>query len=642
MDAGSTPLWHRRLARTGTAAAAIALALLAIPGEGGGRPASATALTPFRDCTELTTWFAAAAAREGTETYGIAPESVDPRLGGGGPLTGAPGRSGGLAADTGVAGGPVPASAAASGLSAGAEGPGATGTNLAEAGVDEPALLKVAGERVVSIWENRLQVTDVSGTPRELGSLTLQRGSATELILVGDRALVLGTTWTSSPLILRPGGPGLEPVLPDVTTTVLTVVDLSASNRPTVVRTEEIDGSYLSAREHDGVVRVVLQSRPAVPLAARSGPWGGDAAGTRRWLPQRTERDGSGAVVTTSPALDCTEISHPTEPTGTGLLTVLTLDLAEPQAPITDRAAVATSGDVVYASTDRLVVATQAGWQTGGQTRTEVHGFDLTGRTSTRYVGSGEVPGWILGRWALSSHNGFLRVASTRDAEMAGTDSVVTVLAEVGVGYRTVGTVGGLGRGEQVRAVRWFGDIAVVVTFRQTDPLYTLDLADPAAPRVLGELKVPGYSGYLHPLGDGMLLGVGQAGTGEGDLLGTAVSTFDLRDLAKPALLDTAVTAQSWSDVESDARQFSYLPGPRVAVLPVGGSEGSALWSLHVDADGMLTTAGRWTPEPQTWLAHAVPVGDDRLAVLSQGESGSRLSVLSLAKLAPLGSVPLA
>ena len=85
-----------------------------------------------------------------------------------------------------------------------------------------------------------------------------------------------------------------------------------------------------------------------------------------------------------------------------------------------------------------------------------------------------------------------------------------------------VGSVGGLGRGERIYAVRYIGDTGFVVTFRQVDPLYTLDLSDPKAPRVAGELKVPGYSAYLHPLGDGLLLGVGQDATEQGRADGRA------------------------------------------------------------------------------------------------------------------------
>ena len=655
MNAIHTPRFRRRFARVGTAAAAIALAVLVLPGEVGGRPAAAAQLTHFGDCGALSEWFAAAAAANGTGPYDSM--GSDPRLRSGGPFGGMET----MPAQAGAPGVAVPeAGDASSGLPVDAQGPGATGTNIAEAGVDEPALIKVDGDLVVSVWENRLHVTDVSGAPRVLGSVRLPAGPASELLLVEDRALVLGSAWSSSPGLERGvdlGSARVEPVLPVSATAVLTVVDLSLPSRPAVVRTDEIDGTYLSAREHEGIIRVVLQTQPSLRLALPPGPPRFDDQPPASLLPQRTERDGSGAVVGTSPVLDCTEISHPAEPSGVGLLTVLTFDLTDPAAPITDRTGVATDGDIVYASTDRLVIATtRGGWlgavassdgsisdPASGQTSTELHGFDVTSRTATPYLGSGEVPGWILGRWALSAYDGFLRVASTREGRTpdAGTDSVVTVLAEEGDGYRQVGSAGGLGRGEQVRAVRWFGDTAVVVTFRQTDPLYTLDLSDPAAPRVLGELKIPGYSAYLHPLGDGLLLGVGQDATLEGQVLGTQVSTFDLRDLAEPDLLDTELDTQSWSDVESDSRQFTYLPGPRLAVLPIRGPENSALWSVRVGSDGTLSTAGRWAAGPLSWLAASVPLGDERMVVLSQEESGARLTLLGLGELTPLGAVQL-
>ena len=79
-----------------------------------------------------------------------------------------------------------------------------------------------------------------------------------------------------------------------------------------------------------------------------------------------------------------------------------------------------------------------------------------------------------------------------------------------------VGRVGGLGRGERIYSVRFIGEVGYVVTFRQVDPLYTVDLAHPEKPRVIGELKVPGYSAYLHPVGPGRLLGVGQDADSQG------------------------------------------------------------------------------------------------------------------------------
>ena len=98
-----------------------------------------------------------------------------------------------------------------------------------------------------------------------------------------------------------------------------------------------------------------------------------------------------------------------------------------------------------------------------------------------------------------------------------------------------VGAVGGLGRGERIYAVRFMGDRGYVVTFRQVDPLYALDLSDPAHPAVRGELRIPGFSSALQPIDDTTLIGIGQGATVEGRPLGTQVSLFDVSDPAGPA-----------------------------------------------------------------------------------------------------------
>ena len=133
-----------------------------------------------------------------------------------------------------------------------------------------------------------------------------------------------------------------------------------------------------------------------------------------------------------------------------------------------------------------------------------------------------------------------LRVASTEEPAWWGTgpqeesESFVTTLGERDGALVQLGRVGGLGKGERVYAVRFVGDTGYVVTFRQVDPLYTLDLSPPSRPAVLGELKIRGYSAYLHPLGDDLLLGVGQDATEEGRVLGTQLSLFDVSDLRRP------------------------------------------------------------------------------------------------------------
>jgi uncharacterized secreted protein with C-terminal beta-propeller domain len=187
---------------------------------------------------------------------------------------------------------------------------------------------------------------------------------------------------------------------------------------------------------------------------------------------------------------------------------------------------------------------------------------------------------------------------------------------------------GGLGKGERIYAVRYIGDTGFVVTFRQVDPLYTLDLSDPERPRVVGELKVPGYSAYLHPVGDGLLLGVGQDATDEGRRTGVQLSLFDVSDLAKPVRLDQfAVGASSYTPVEGDHKAFLWWAPQKLAVVPVVRYEnqpfGGSL-ALRVDG-GKIAEAGR-IAHP-TLEAFGV-TGYDRAVVV-----GSRLLLVSQAGL---------
>ena len=133
-----------------------------------------------------------------------------------------------------------------------------------------------------------------------------------------------------------------------------------------------------------------------------------------------------------------------------------------------------------------------------------------------------------------------------------------------------LGQVGGLGKGERIYSVRFIDDVGYVVTFRQVDPLYTVDLADPSTPRVRGELKISGYSAYLHPVGNDLLLGVGQDATEQGRVLGTQLSLFDISDVARPRRLHQRTVAPgASSDVEYDHHAFLWWASRNLAVMPV-------------------------------------------------------------------------
>jgi uncharacterized secreted protein with C-terminal beta-propeller domain len=162
-------------------------------------------------------------------------------------------------------------------------------------------------------------------------------------------------------------------------------------------------------------------------------------------------------------------------------------------------------------------------------------------------------------------------------------------------GLIQVGRLNGLGIGERIYAVRYFGDLATVVTFRQTDPLYVVDLAEPTKPALLGELKIPGFSTYLHPVGDDLLLGVGQDADAQGQVTGMQVSLFDVSDRSKPTQVDRLSLGQGWTPAGDDSRAFGYDPERRLALLPVSiWDRTPTSYALGIRVEGRtLVEAGR-------------------------------------------------
>ncbi len=482
-------------------------------------------------------------------------------------------------------GGPVdiapraPASGAAqenaTSLDAAAAAPAHSGTTVHEVGVDEPDLVKTDGRRIVSVTGGVLRVIDPV-THRVAEAPTVGRsGEPTAVSLHGDRALVVSGSARFEPASAGSGGSA------GAALTLYDIGPAGSAARPRQVGTTWFDGDYVDARQVGSVVRVVARSQPRLrtePAIERST--------IEDWLPRyRVEHVG----VTRTHTVGCERLSHPASYSGTSMLTVLSVDLATEDVGDGDPTTIVADGQTVYGTGASLYVANAA-----PEGQTELFKFDVTGTGRPVYRAGGEVDGELLNHYALSEHAGFLRVATTSDAGRgSGSQSSVQVLQADGDRLVTVGRVDGLGRGERIYAVRFVGPVGYVVTFRQTDPLYTVDLRDPADPRVTGELKISGYSAYLHPAGDGRLIGVGQEASAEGRIQGSQVSLFDVSDPAAPTRLARHFLPGTRSEVEVDPHAFLYWPTASTVVLPVlgGGLEGgldggSAALVLRLEHDG--------------------------------------------------------
>lgn len=534
-------------------------------------------------------------------------------------------------------------------------------TNIHESGADEPDLVKTDGRRIVTIAAGTLRVVDAASRT-QTASIDLPGGEhayASNLLLHGDRALVMM--------------PGFGPVRPSADTmphhgddgSRLVLVDMTGAGK--IAGTLAVDGAYIDARKSGAIARVVIRSGPRLNFPMGDVPESPAAATARNrtvirgssiadWLPRfvldTPQRSTAGQLV------DCAAVSHPPEETGVSLLTVLTFDLGR-ELGTGDPVAVTAGGGTVYGTAKSLYVADdgvpfdvipadQPGQGSEAKQRTRVYQFDTTGAGKPRYVASGSVSGSLLNQYSLSEHECVLRIATTEhdwrccaeEGQAPASESTVRVLAKRGDKLVPIGSVGGLGKGERIYSVRFLGDVAYVVTFRETDPLYRLDLSDPERPRVTGELKITGYSAYLHPVAENRLLGVGQEATGRGRTTGTQISLFDTSDASKPRRLAQHHVADAQSEAENDPHAFLYWPAKRLLVLPVmyyprdaGGEESYAL-VLRLDGDS-LAEVGKVSHEvggSDPWqrnIRRSLVVGDTLWTVSEAGLMASDIDTLT-------------
>jgi uncharacterized secreted protein with C-terminal beta-propeller domain len=553
-------------------------------------------------------------------------------------------------------------------------------TNVQEQGVDEPDLTQTDGRRIFAVANATLHAAVIDGdTPRLVGALHLNSGDA-QLLLEGDRLIVVGSDTTTSGGPVEPMGKGLAMLTPIAYSekTLVQVVDVSNPSAMRVTATLHLHGTYISARAVKGIVRIVVRnSSPNIAFATPSDPGPAttqraldtnrsivSSAGIDKWIPRYSLSTPKGA--SSGPLSSCSTTYAPQVFSGLSTVTVVTVDRADPTPR--DGSTVVGGGETVYASRDALYVTEQK-WdqpipyavsKDGGVSapaivvpantaETQIHKFDITGRTA-RYLASGIVKGTVLNSYALSELDGVLRIATTTNGYRSSSSSSVTTFGQHGTTLVPLGSVGGLGAGEQIRGVRFIGNAAYVVTFRQTDPLYVVDLSHPSAPKVVGELKIPGFSAYLHPVGDSLLLGIGEVADAQGHVhddqghwFGTKVSLFDVHDPAHPTEIATHVVPGGQSAVEQEPHAFLWWAPRKLAVIPISSYDASSFHGavgMHVDPT--ISEVGR-IPDPDTTpqgfydpgIQRTFVVGD-RVYALSATGLGS-YDIASLARRAWLG-----
>lgn len=247
-------------------------------------------------------------------------------------------------------------------------------------------------------------------------------------------------------------------------------------------------------------------------------------------------------------------VANAANPEGFLIVSKTNLDTLESKPEAT---ALLGGGSDIYCTDSTVYVATECYDTKSEKTNTKLTSFDITGE-KPQLKASGAVEGTMLDTFSMDEYNGYIRVAVTRSG-----DNCVYVLD---TDMKKVGALENIAPGETVRAVRFSGSTGYVVTFLQTDPLFVIDLSSPESPAIKGEVKLPGFSSYLHPVGKNLLLGVGVGGTEEGTDGSAKLSLFDVSDPSAPKEVDSFVMKNT--DFNTEYKAFIEDSDPNTYLIP--------------------------------------------------------------------------
>lgn len=474
-------------------------------------------------------------------------------------------------------------------------------TNVRTEGVDEADIAKTDGTCVYTLqdWGERIDIVKAdAGKLRKAASIKASKGAAfREFFLSEGRLFVVEERYPE-------GEDAWNPV------TSIVTYDVSDPSSPRKVARVKQEGAYHTARLVNGYL-YLFTAFGIMPTAR--------AEDSAAYIPEVGEQQ-----------VKCGNIYVPDEEAADQYLVVGSVALDDP-GTVVDSAAVTCRVDDVYVSTESIY-AYGTVWNRSAQegdvdeAADEIdpafsqasRGYsDRTALCKLSYnrgkisaVGETEVPGAIDDAFSLDEYEGYTRVVTTRYQNGEPLSSGVYVLDE---GLNTVGQLDDLAPGEKVYAARLMGEVGYFVTYKEVDPLFTVDLADPRHPRVVGKLKIPGFSEYLHPFGEGRLLGIGMATEKGGSVTrGLKLSMFDTSNPADVREL-TSLTLEGtyWADALYDYRA-AFVDAERGLVgFSVDGEDDCYYLFTYSDGCGFEEALADEAAEWGFQGARGLRIGDD-------------------------------
>jgi len=413
-----------------------------------------------------------------------------------------------------------------------------TNTNLQESGVDESDIIKNDGNRVYYLDKNRnkIYIRLISQLAQNSPYITAQielENSANSFYLYNNSVVVLSDKYDEKSQV---------------------VVDIYDINTLLIKGSFIIDGNLASSRILENRVILVTNFTPnndeniSIPQI-QSPNYSGDLISYRNfYAPYKKNQE---STITTISAFNLDNIEFE------------------------DSSSIVGYSDTIYASTNAIYIVSSKYPIyynfNDYQARSVIYKFNI--KDNLNFEAEGFVNGTLLNQFSLSEYNSTLRIATTEGFSWSdsGTKNSIFTLEQNGTSLENIGYLGSLGKdGESIKSVRFMGKRAFVVTFLQTDPLYTIDLSNSANPRKVGELQIDGFSSYLHIIDDNRVLAVGQDADENGRVTGLMLELFDISDFANPTLASKINIGNSsyYSEALNNHKAFIYRDSDKLFGIP--------------------------------------------------------------------------
>jgi len=436
-------------------------------------------------------------------------------------------------------------------------------TNVQVAGVDEADIVKTDGKYIYLSSENKFLIVNAypADQMRILSNMSVE-GRITGLFIGQDRLVLFeeNSFFIKDPPIV--GGPaiGRGVMIPNwVNGFHIKVYDTAQKNSPKIVRDILMNGTYMNSRMIDDWVYIVASQSAVV------------------WVEEKNEvvlpaivSDGKIAQIQVN------QIQYSDNGDNSASYTIIiSVNIQDQTKEPTMKVMLTGFASTLYASQRNIyVVLPDTGWWSN-EGRTVINRISIN-QGAINIQASGTIPGSILNQYSIDEYENNLRIATTTSIVNQQVSMLSNNVYILNQQLETIGTLEELALGEQIYSARFMGNKGYLVTFKTVDPLFTLDLSNPQAPKVLGKLKIPGYSNYLHPFDANHIIGIGKdtVESKQGDFAlyqGVKVSLFNIADVNNPNEVSQLIIGDRGTDssVLHDPHALLFDSRNGIMVIPI-------------------------------------------------------------------------